>query len=59
MRNLILLFLLCFTTVGFAQELNCNVAVNAQLTGNENLQVFKTLENELKEFVTKTQWTNY
>lgn len=57
MRNLILLFLLCFTTVGFAQELNCNVAVNAQLTGNENLQVFKTLENELKEFVTKTQWT--
>ncbi|TYC17946.1 DUF4835 family protein [Bizionia gelidisalsuginis] len=57
MRNSILLFLLCFTTVGFAQELNCNVAVNAQLTGNENLQVFKTLENELKEFVTKTQWT--
>lgn len=57
MRNLILLFLLSLTTVGFAQELNCNVAVNAQLTGNENLQVFKTLENELKEFVTKTQWT--
>lgn len=58
MRNFILLFLLCITvTVSTAQELNCNVAVNAQLTGNENSQVFKTLENELQEFISKTKWT--
>ena len=58
MRNILILLLFCFSTLGFSQELNCNVVVNAQLTGNENLQVFKTLENQLSEFVTKTKWTN-
>jgi hypothetical protein len=41
-----------------SQELLCDVIVNAQLTGNENVQVFKTLENQLNEFVNNTQWTN-
>jgi len=57
MRKLILLFAFCVSAFGFAQELNCNVVVNAQLTGNENFQIFKTLENQLREFVNKTQWT--
>ncbi len=41
-----------------AQELNCDVVVNAQLTGNENVQVFRTLETQLNEFVNNTKWTN-
>jgi len=55
-----LLILLAFFTInfGFSQELNCNVVVNAQLTGNENLQIFKTLESQLTEFVNKTKWTD-
>lgn len=57
MRKLIILVTICISTLSFAQELNCNVVVNAQLTGNENLQIYKTLENQLKEFVNKTQWT--
>ncbi|WP_044398676.1 DUF4835 family protein [Lacinutrix sp. Hel_I_90] len=57
MRNTLVLFLLFFSVIGFSQELNCNVVVNAQLTGNENLQIFKTLENQLTEFVNTTQWT--
>lgn len=57
MRNTLILFLLFFSVIGFSQELNCNVVVNAQLTGNENLQIFKTLENQLTEFVNNTQWT--
>jgi len=58
MRNylVVLSFLLSFVT--FSQELNCDVVVNAQLTGNENVQVFKTLENQLNEFVNNTHWTN-
>ncbi len=40
------------------QELNCNVTVEAQLTGNENVQVFKTLEKQLNEFVNNTKWTD-
>lgn len=58
MRNLLILLVFFTTSFGFSQELNCNVVVNAQLTGNENLQIFKTLEKQLTEFVNKTQWTN-
>ena len=41
-----------------SQELNCQLVVNARQTGNENLQIFKTLEKQLKEFVNNTKWTN-
>lgn len=59
MRNIfILLFLITCNVSLFAQEFNANVVVNAQLTGNENLQQFKTLENQLKEFISNTKWTN-
>ena len=58
MRNTILYIALFFVSQAYTQELNCNVVVNAQQTGNENVQVFKTLERQLKEFVNNTQWTN-
>lgn len=59
MRNIfIFLFLITCNVSLFAQEFNANVVVNAQLTGNENLQQFKTLENQLKEFISNTKWTN-
>jgi hypothetical protein len=58
MRNSIFFIALFFIFQGFSQELNCNVVVNAQQTGNENVQVFKTLERQLKEFINNTQWTN-
>jgi len=57
MRNILLGLIMCISFAGFSQELNCNVVVNAQLTGNENLQIFKTLEKQLNEFVNKTEWT--
>lgn len=58
MRNLLILLVFFTTSFGFSQELNANVVVNAQLTGNDNIQVFKTLETQLTEFVNKTKWTN-
>jgi len=58
MRKIVLVIFLSISITGFSQELNCNVVVNAQQTGDENLQVFKTLEKQLKEFVNNTQWTN-
>ena len=57
MRNLLIVLIFSFSIAGFSQELNCNVVVNAQQTGNENLQIFKTLEKQLKEFVNNTKWT--
>lgn len=54
------IFFIAFIVVSqtYSQELNCTVVVNAQQTGNENVQVFKTLERQLNEFVNNTQWTN-
>ena len=58
MRKFIYLLIVTFSIQSFSQELNCEVVVNAQLTGNENVQVFKTLERQLKEFINNTAWTN-
>ena len=58
MRNILLGLIMCISVAGFSQELNCNVVVNAQLTGNENLQLFKSLQKQLNEFVNNTKWTN-
>jgi hypothetical protein len=58
MRKYIVILLSLMVTMAWSQELNCNVVVNAQKTGNENVQVFKTLERQLREFVNNTQWTN-
>ena len=57
MRNLFLLLAVLFSTVSFSQELNCTVNVIAEQTGNENNAVFKTLGNQLTEFVNNTKWT--
>ncbi|MBC3759767.1 DUF4835 family protein [Hyunsoonleella sp. SJ7] len=58
MRNFLVILLLSIGSLGFAQELNCTVVVNAQQTGNENLQIFKNLEKQLTEFVNNTKWTD-
>ena len=57
MRKFIYLLIVTCSLQSFSQELNCEVIVNAQLTGNENVQVFKTLERQLVEFINNTTWT--
>ncbi|WP_299117251.1 DUF4835 family protein [uncultured Winogradskyella sp.] len=57
MRKILVLSAFLFTTVMFAQELNCTVNVIAQQTGNDNNVVFNTLEKQLTEFINKTKWT--
>jgi len=58
MRNILVIFIFCLGFTGFSQELNCNVVVNAEQTGNENFPIFKTLEKQLNEFINNTKWTN-
>ena len=41
-----------------AQEINCQVVVNAEQTGQANASVFRTLQNSLSEFINQTRWTN-
>ena len=57
MPKLILTFLLLIAAqVGMAQQLNCEITINAEQTGQANLSVFKTLERSLNEFVNNTSW---
>lgn len=41
-----------------AQELNCEVIVNAEQTGQTNLQVFKSLERSISELINQTSWSD-
>tara|TARA_B100000900_G_scaffold51350_1_gene37812 strand:- start:2895 stop:3782 length:888 start_codon:yes stop_codon:yes gene_type:complete len=53
-----LLFFVLITSNIISQELNCEVIVEARQTGNENLQIFKTLQTQLTEFINNTNWTD-
>ncbi|MEZ4874569.1 MAG: DUF4835 family protein [Flavobacteriaceae bacterium] len=41
-----------------AQELNATVTIDAEQTGQPNYQVFRTLEEQLTDFLNKTTWTS-
>jgi Domain of unknown function (DUF4835) len=58
MRKFLFLVTFLYALSIQSQELICDIIVDAQLTGNENVQIFKTLETQLKEFVNNTKWTN-
>lgn len=58
MKQVFILGILFFMNTAWAQEMNCQVQVNAVQTGQTNLTVFKTLEKSLTEFVNQTNWTN-
>ena len=57
-RILILITLLVSTLTVQSQELNATVTIDAVQTGQPNLQVFRTLEEQLVEFLNNTTWTN-
>lgn len=59
MRKLIFVFSLLLSSYFVsAQELNCTLVINAEQTGKQNQQIFKTLERSLNDFINKTTWTN-
>lgn len=55
-RLLLILFIIIGMNAG-AQELNCRVEINVEQTGAGNLQVFKTLQKAVQEFMSNTTWT--
>ena len=59
MQQKIALFFLFFSTISIsAQELNCLVTVNSAQVQGSNVQVFKTLQSSLSEFINQTKWTD-
>ncbi|MDG1246225.1 MAG: DUF4835 family protein, partial [Polaribacter sp.] len=59
MQQKIALFFLFFSIISIsAQELNCLVTVNSAQVQGSNVQVFKTLQSSLSEFINQTKWTD-
>ena len=52
MRNFLLFItVVVFTATSIGQELSANVYIDAEQTGQQNNQIFKTLEQQLSEFL--------
>lgn len=49
--------MLAFYQTGSAQEILANVQVNYSQLGGSNVQVYKTLEKSLRDFINNTSWT--
>lgn len=58
-RKIILFIVgLSFTGWGYAQELNCQVVVNATQVQSSDKKIFETLQTSLTEFMNNRRWTN-
>ena len=58
MKKLLYIFgFLLFSNFSFSQELNAQVQINYQSLGGSNLQLYRTLEKSLKDFINNTSWT--
>ncbi|WP_435578008.1 DUF4835 family protein [Gilvibacter sp.] len=58
MRRLLVLMCVLVGLSASAQEIRCTVTVNAEQTARADLQIFRTLKNQIEEFVNEYQWTN-
>ncbi len=60
MRNFYLLLVAFIGSVTMisAQELNATVTIDAEQTGQPNYQVFRTLKDQLTDFLNNTKWTS-
>ncbi|MBT8255201.1 MAG: DUF4835 family protein [Bacteroidia bacterium] len=57
-KFLLIVISICISLHGNAQELNATITIDAEQTGQPNFQVFRTLEEQLTEFLNNTNWTN-
>ncbi len=58
MTRFFTLLLVLITIASKAQELNCTVSVISPAIQNTEKRIFETLQNDLREFMNSTAWTN-
>lgn len=58
MHRRVFLLLLLVGKMAFSQDLDFNLVLNAQQTGEANNSVYQTLQQSLSEFVNQTSWTD-
>jgi hypothetical protein len=61
MKKITILFVLLFlvATVGFSQELRCNITVSSQKIQGANQNLFRTMQSDLYEFMNNRKWTEH
>lgn len=58
MKKLFTVFVLfCLSVSGFSQELLANVTINYQQVQGSNVQMYRTMEKSLRDFINNTSWT--
>lgn len=57
MRKIFLLFLVFAQSFAYSQELLAEVTINHQQVQGSNVQIYKTLEKSLRDFINNTSWT--
>ncbi len=57
MKKTIIIFAFFLYGIGSSQELLSTVQINYNQLGGSNVQVFKTLEKSLRDFINNTSWT--
>lgn len=58
MKFILLIFTMCFAYFINAQELICNVRVNANQIQTSDRKVFQTMQTEIYEFINNKNWTS-
>ena len=59
MKKLILLLFIIFTSLQtFSQELNCRISLNRSQIQGTNEDMFRTMQQDLYEFMNNRKWTN-
>jgi len=58
MRFVVFLAVLAFSINSHAQELNCSVSVISPQVQNTEKRIFETLQNDMRQFMNSTRWTN-
>ncbi|WP_313374591.1 DUF4835 family protein [Chishuiella sp.] len=53
-----ILFLTCFAISSFAQNLIADVKVDYSMVQHSNVQIYKTLQKSLTNFINSTKWTS-
>jgi len=61
MKKITFLFFLLVVgvTMGFSQELRCNITVSAQKIQGANQNLFRTMQSDLYEFMNNRKWTEH
>lgn len=58
LKNKALILVCLFNFISYSQELKCNVTVNYDKITSVNTQIFKTLQQQLSNFLNNTKFTN-